>query len=103
VVTDLQSVDFEIRFVREDIRDRYTDVDFEEAYKVIMGHLVASDDFESLIGEQACRVQTLFFTDIIVFIIPSTRHEAVFASFDYDEDFPVNQFVQQISETAPGE
>ncbi|WP_435186863.1 hypothetical protein [Halobellus sp. EA9] len=97
VVADLQNVDFEIEYMREDVETLYSDVELEEAYQLIMGNLVTSDDFKSLIGEQECRVQTLFFDEILVFIFPSERYQAVFASFDYEEDFPVNQLVQAVT------
>lgn len=98
VVADLQTVDFEIKYMRNDVKSLYTDVELDEAYKLIMGNLITSDDFKSLIGEEKCRAQTLFFDDVLVFIFPSERYQAVFASFDFDEDFPVNQLVQQVSE-----
>jgi hypothetical protein len=103
VVADLQSLDFEIEYIREDVEIRYTDEELDEAYKLIMGSLVVSDDFTSLIGEEICRVQTLFFDNVLVFLFPSERYQAVFASFDYDAEFPVNEFVQHVTEIAPTE
>jgi hypothetical protein len=103
VVADLQNIDFEIKYMRDDVKDLYTDVELDEAYQLIMGQLVASDDFKSLIGEQTCRVQTLFFDDILVFIFPSERYGAVFASFDYDGYFPVNELVQRVSDITSAE
>ncbi|QZP37755.1 hypothetical protein [Halobaculum magnesiiphilum] len=98
VIADLESLDFEIRYMRDDVEDLYTDVELDEAYKLLMGQLVGSDDFKSLIGEQECRLQTLFYENVVVFIFPSDRYEAVLATFDYDGDFPVNQLLQQVSE-----
>lgn len=103
VVADIQNVDFQIRYIRDDVAERYTDADLDEAYRVIMGNLVAGDDFKSLIGEQECRVQTLFFDDILVCVFPSDRYEAVFASFDYDEEFPVNRLVKRVSDSSSAE
>jgi len=102
VVADLQNVDFEIKYMREDVKPLYTDVELTEAYHLIMGTLVTGDEFKSLIGEQTCSAQTLFFDEVVVFLFPSERYQAVFASFDYDEDFPANQLVQTVSEmTSP--
>lgn len=103
VVADLQSLDFEIKHMRDDVEPLYTDVELDEAYKLVIGNLVTNDEFKSLIGEQECKAQTLFFNEVIVCIFPSERYQAVFASFDYDEEFPVNQLIQQVSETTPSE
>ena len=103
VVADIQHVDFEIRYIRDDVADLYTDADLDEAYQVIMGNLVAGDEFKSLIGEGECRVQALFFDDILVCVFPSDRYEAVFASFDYDAEFPLNRLVQRVSDTSSAE
>lgn len=101
VVADLDSFNFEIRHMRDDVEGRYSDTDLEDAYKLIMATQVSSDDFKRLIEEAQYKAQTLFFDSIIVFILPSDRYQAVFASFDYREDFPVSQLVQQVSETEP--
>lgn len=99
VVADLQSTTFEIEYIREDVEGSYSDRDLDEAYKLIMAHTVTGDDFKSLIGEGRFNAQTLFFEDIVVFFFPSQRYEGVFASFDYDDDFPVNELVKHVSET----
>ena len=103
LVAELRTLDFEIEYIRDDVEIRYTDEELDEAYKRIMGNLVASDEFKSVIGERDCRAQTLFFDNILVFLFPSERYRAVFASFDYDEGFPVNEFVQHVTEIASTE
>ncbi|AUG48636.1 hypothetical protein BVU17_14295 [Haloarcula taiwanensis] len=99
VVADLHSTTFEIEYIRDDVAGRYSDRDLDKAYKLIMAHTVTGDDFKSLIGEGRFNAQTLFFEDIIVFFFPSKRYEGVFASFDYDDSFPVNDLVRAVSET----
>lgn len=98
VVADLENVNFEIRYMRDDVKGRYADTDLEEAYQLIMANQVSGDDFKEIIGEGQFKAQSLFFEDIVVFIFPSDRYQAVFASFDYVDDFPVRQLVQQVSE-----
>lgn len=98
VVADLHSTTFEIKYIRDDVADSYSDKDLDEAYKLIMAQTVTGDDFKSLIGEGRFNAQTLFFDDVIVFFFPSKRYEGVFASFDYDPDFPVNELVRAASE-----
>jgi hypothetical protein len=96
VVADLDSLDFEIRYMRDDVQSRYSDADLDEAYQLIMAAQVSGDDFKQLIGETQYNAQSLIFETIIVFIFPSDRYQAVFASFDYTDDFPVTQLVQHV-------
>ncbi|MFD1569009.1 hypothetical protein [Halorubrum laminariae] len=98
VVADLRSVSFEIEYVRDDVEDRYSDGDLEEAYQLVMSNQVTGDDFKRLVGRNRYQAQTLFFDDLVVFLFPSDRYDAVFASYDYGEEFPVNDLVSAVSE-----
>lgn len=95
VVAELQNVDFEIRHVRDDVAERYSNEDLDDAYQLLMANQVMCEDFKKLIRQQQCNAQTLFFEDVIVFIFHSERYSGILASFDYTEDFPVNNLVQQ--------
>ncbi|WP_281193505.1 hypothetical protein [Halorubrum sp. F4] len=99
VVADLRNINFEIEHVRDDLEEVYSDKDLEQAYQLIMSNQVTGDDFKKLVGRSRYNAQTLFFEDIVVFLFSSDRYEAVFASFDYDGDFPVNELVARVSET----
>ena len=98
VVADLRSVSFELEHVREDLEGQYSDVDLDEAYQLVMSNQITGDDFKHLVGRSEYRAQTLFFDDLAVFLFPSDRYDAVFASFDYDESFPVNGLVSAVTE-----
>ncbi|WP_372912177.1 hypothetical protein [Salinigranum sp.] len=98
IVAQLRSFDYDLEFVRDDVADRYSVEDFDEAYQLIMANQITGDDFRELIGRGAYNAQTLFFDDIIVFLFSSNRYEAMFASFDYEEDFPVTTLVSRVSE-----
>jgi len=98
VVADLRSITWEIRYVRDDVEGLYSDSDLDEAYQLIMANQITGDDFKSLIGEQTFNAQTLFFDDIVVFLFPADRYEGVFASFDYDGEFPVSELVERVSD-----
>jgi len=98
IVANLGGVDFEVTHVRDGLEGRYSDTDFDSAYKLIMANQVSSDDFKQLIGEAQYRAQCLVFDSIIVFVFPSDRYQAVFASFDYRENFPAVQLIQRVSE-----
>ncbi|QAU11820.1 hypothetical protein EKH57_03090 [Halorubrum sp. BOL3-1] len=99
VVADLRSVSFDVEFVRDDIEGQYSESDLDEAYQLVMSNQITGDDFRELIGENRYHAQTLFFDDVLVFLFPSDRYDAVFASFDYDDDFPVSELVDRVVET----
>jgi len=99
IIADLGNVDFEVRHIRDDLKERYSDTDFKKAYKLIMANQVTGDEFKQLIGAAQYKAQSLIFDSIIVFVLPSDRYQAVFASFDYREDFPAVQLIQQVTES----
>jgi len=99
---DLKNVTWEIEFIRDDVEGSYTDAKLDEASQLIMATHVTGDDFKQLIGEGQFNAQTLFFEDIIVFFFTSKRYGGVFASFDYDAGFPVNELVTYISAIRTG-
>ena len=103
VVADLRSVSFDIEHVREDVEEVYSDRDLDEAYQLVMSNRVTGEEFKQLIGESRYDAQTLFFDDILVFLFPSDRYDAVFASFDYDGAFPVNELVDAVAEARAAE
>ena len=102
VVADLESFTWHIEFIREDVQGNYSEDDLDEAYQLIQANNVTGDEFKQLIGESQFNAQTLFFDDIIVFFLPSDRYKGVFASFDYDDEFPVKELVRRASEHRTG-
>lgn len=98
VIAHLDSLNFTVDYIREDLESQYSDQDLDEAYRLIMQNQVSSDDFKDIIGKEF-EAQTLFFEDIVVFVYPSSRYEAIFASFDYHEAIPITELVEVISNT----
>jgi len=92
VIARLGAVDFTIEYIREDVAQQYSEDDLDEAYQTIMGNQIATDDFKDLIGE-SFEAQTLFFEGVVVLLLPSSRYQAVFASFDRHDEFPVTDLV----------
>jgi len=88
VVAHVGSLDFTVEYLRDDLESRYSDRDLESAYRLIMANQVTGDEFKQLIDEPF-EAQTLFFENVVAFVLPSARYEAVFASFDRTEPFPV--------------
>ncbi|KDS90911.1 hypothetical protein FK85_08440 [Halorubrum saccharovorum] len=93
VIAHLDALDFTVEYVREDLESVYSDQDLEEAYQLLMANQVTGDDFKDLIEEEF-QAQTLFFENVVVLILPSARYEAVFASFDRREPFPVIDLIE---------
>jgi hypothetical protein len=92
VIASLGSLDFEVEYIREDVESRYSGGDLESAYRLIMANQVTGDEFKELIDEPF-EAQTLFFENVVVLVLPSARYEAVFASFDRTEPFPVIELI----------
>lgn len=99
VVAHLDSVDFTLDYIRDDLESRYSDADLDEAYRLIMANQVSSGQFEQLIGREF-EAQALFFDGVLVLVCPSARYEAVFASFDRDGRLPVDELVAVASGAA---
>lgn len=92
VIASLDSLDFTIEYIREDLESRYSDRDLESAYRLIMANQATGDDFKDLIDE-GFEAQTLFFESVVVLVLPAARYEAVFASFDREDPFPITDLI----------
>lgn len=92
VIASLGSLDFTIEYIRAELESRYSDRDLESAYRLIIANQVTGDEFRELIGEEF-EAQTLFFEDVVVLVLPSARYEAVFASFDREDPFPITDLI----------
>jgi len=92
VIASLDSLDFTVEYIREDLESRYSEGDFESAYRLIMASQVTGDEFRELIDEEF-EAQTLFFESVVVLVLPAARYEAVFASFDREDPFPVTDLI----------
>ena len=92
IVAELGPMDFSIAYARDDVEGQYSEDDLEEAYRLMMAKQVAGEDFEEVIDREL-DAQLLFFEDVVVFVKPTTRYRAVFASFDRHEDFPADDLL----------
>ncbi|MDZ5810972.1 hypothetical protein U4E84_06395 [Halorubrum sp. AD140] len=97
VIAHLDALDFSIDYIREDVESRYSDRDLEAVYRLIMANQVTGDDLKQLLGTEF-EAQTLLFDEVVVLLLPSARYEAVFASFDRRDPFPVSALVEAASD-----
>jgi hypothetical protein len=88
IVARLDALDFTVEYVREDLASSYSETEFETGYRLIMANQVTGDEFKDLLDEEF-EAQTLFFESVVVIVFPSARYEAVFASFDRTDSFPI--------------
>ncbi|WP_313693645.1 hypothetical protein [Halorarum halobium] len=100
VVATLESIDYEVEYVREDLEDEYTRMDFDRAYQSMMANQVSAEDFKSVgeFGDLDC--QLFLFTELIVFLFPSSRYSGVFVSFDREPQFPLLDIVDAATDVS---
>lgn len=100
VVAQLESLDYEVQYVRDDLTGTYDQPDLDQAYQAMMANQVSVDDFADVgtFGDLDCQV--LLFDDVIVFLFPSSRYDGVFASFDRTQPFPLLEVVDQFNSNA---
>lgn len=89
VVATLESLDYEVEFVREDLKDSYSEPDFKRAYHSVLANQVSADDLGQIGGFGALDGQLFLFEEAVILLFPSSRYEGVFASFDRTRPFPL--------------
>jgi hypothetical protein len=92
-VATLESLDYEMRFVRDDLAGEYDPGDLDHAYQSMMANQVSTDDFGRVGDFGDIDAQLFFFERVVVFLFPSSRYEGVFCSFDRTDPFPVQQVI----------
>lgn len=100
VVALLESIDYEVLFTREDLRDTYSDEDLERAYRSLTASRLSASDFSQIgeFGDLDC--QLFVFEEIVVFLVPSSRYEGLFVSLDREKPFPLLEIVETLGDAA---
>ena len=101
-VAALESLDYEMRFVRDDLADAYDQEDLDRAYQSMMANQVSTDDFSRAIETGDIEAQLYFFEKVVVFLFPSSRYDGVFCSFDRTDPFPVQQVIDAAEDATVG-
>lgn len=101
-VATLESLDYELQFVRDDVGDELDRANLDHAYQSIMANQVSTDDFRQAVRTGDIEAQLFFFEKVIVFLFPASRYEGVFCSFDRTEPFPVQQVLEAADERTLG-
>lgn len=82
MVARLESVDFELEYVRDDLQGKFSAETLEKAYQTVMGNMVSSHDFTQIADGKGLESEVFILETKIVFIFPASRYEGYFVSFD---------------------
>ena len=96
-VVALDTLEYTIEFVRDDLENAYSETDLDEAYRNLIANQLSGNDFkESLgIGDIECQI---LLTDVnIGFLFPSSRYKGIFVSFERQKSFPVLDVIDRAS------
>lgn len=96
IVATLQTVGYEVEYVRGDLEGEYSQDDLDRAYQSLMANRVSSADFAQVGTFGDLDAQVLFFEEIIVFLFPTARYSGVFVSYDRTEtadQFPIRDVI----------
>jgi hypothetical protein len=98
VAAVLESLDYEIVFMRDDLADEYSRENLDQAYQSMMANQVASHDFSRATSLGSLDSQLFVFENVIVFLFPSSRYSGVFASYDRTESFPIQNVIDTVTD-----
>lgn len=96
IVATLKDVDYEVEYVRSDLKGEYSQDDLNRAYQSMMANQVSSADFAKVGAFGELDSQIFFFEEIIVFLFPISRYAGVFVSYDRTEksdQFPIRDVI----------
>ncbi|WP_256390698.1 hypothetical protein [Natronoarchaeum rubrum] len=88
-VATFGKLDYDVAFIRDDVRERYSRERLDELYRNLVSDGIANDEIgqQMAVGEQQARIKV--FENVIVLVFPSSRYEGVFVSIDRDPDVPI--------------
>lgn len=89
LVAMLDSTDWHMEYLRDDLEGTYTADDLDRAYQNLLANQVSSDDFSRVHQTGNLVGQLYYFEKTLSFQFPASRYEGVFVSYDQAEDFPV--------------
>ena len=85
-------------YVREDIEELYTEEAWNKAYQSLVGNQVTADEFGKVGDFGRLEYQTFVFEKVLIVLVPASRYEAVFLSFDRTDEFPTEDVVAAAEE-----
>lgn len=98
VAANLDAMDFEVEYIRDDLEEIYSDQDLERAYQQMLANQVSADNFRKGVKLGNIECQTIIFEGAIIFLFPSSRYTSIFTSFDRKQPFPLLEIVRKAGE-----
>ncbi|MFT4884831.1 MAG: hypothetical protein ACI8U4_002349 [Natronomonas sp.] len=94
MVSTHDATNYEMQYVREDLRDAFTEEELDDAHRNIIANQVSSEDFSQAVDHGGLEAQQFFFEDVIAFIFPTSRYDGVLVSYDREGSIPVADVVE---------
>lgn len=94
MVSTHDATNYEMLYVREDLRDAFTDDELDNAHRNLVANQVSSEDFSQAVDHGGLQAQQFFFEDVLAFIFPSSRYDGVLVSYDRGVSIPVAEVVE---------
>lgn len=89
MIARLESVDFELEYVRDDLEGEFSEETLEKAYQTVMGNLISSHDFTQIADGKGLESEVYVLETKIVCVFPSSRYEGYFVSFDRSDSLSI--------------
>lgn len=101
VVANFESIDYELAYFREDLREQYSDEDVEAVYREVIAEGLSVNKISDVMdaGHQQARITVL--EEAIVFVFPIDRLEGIFVSVDRDAETTILDVVDTAHSTLP--
>lgn len=94
MVSTHDATNYEMQYVREDLRDAFTDGELDNAHRNLVANQVSSEDFSQAVDHGGLQAQQFFFEDVLAFIFPASRYDGVLVSYDREGSIPVAEVVR---------
>lgn len=98
IIAELDGVNYEIEYLRDDLEGLYNKDDLDTARQNIMANQVSSTDFGKVASLGDFTGQVLLFEEVIVFLFPTERYGGIFASYDRHDSLPIQEVITQATE-----
>ncbi|WP_336133492.1 hypothetical protein [Natronomonas amylolytica] len=94
MVSTHDATNYELQYVREDLRDAFTGEELDTAHRNLVANQVSSEDFSQAVDHGRLESQQFFFEDVLAFIFPASRYDGVLVSYDREGSIPVADVVE---------
>lgn len=97
IVASIDSLDYEIEYIRDDLEGGLSDDQFNKIYQSIVVEGLAGRDIGTVAGVGNQEAQIVLYEDVVLFIFPTEKYESVMVSTDRDGSTPIADVVETAS------